>query len=219
MDDPVVSWARVAAFIRQHTHDVRNGLNSLDLESALLKEMLPQGDAQAALDRIRKQVRSLTDQMRSLSSLFQSNSPMAGPMPANALMTIWQEKHSVLPKAPETRWINELGEENVSVDVEMMASVMQELLSNAATFPPAGPISITARSDKRFVSLEMREPKATPLDTRAWGQPFFSTRRGSHGLGLWTARRLVESNHGTFVQHFIPGERVLVTQIILPKVS
>src|SRR5688500_12912920 len=113
MDDPVVSWARVSAFIRQHTHDVRNGLNSVDLESALLKDMLPQGDAQAALARIRKQVRSLTEQMRSLSALFQSNAPMAGPMPARSLMTIWQEKHAAMPKAPEIQWKDELGDEDV----------------------------------------------------------------------------------------------------------
>ncbi len=219
MEEPLVPWGRLAAFIRQHTHDVRNGLNSVDLEAALLKEILPQGDSQAALARMRKQVRSLTEQMRSLSSLFQTSAPMAGLMPAKALLTIWQEKHAALPKAPEFRWVDELGAENISVDVEMIAGVIQELLVNATNFPPAGPIGVTAKSNKRFTSFEMREPKAEPLDTRAWGQPFFSTRRGSHGLGLWTARRRVEANHGTFVQHYVAGERVLATQMMLPIVS
>ena len=32
MNEPQIPWARIVAFVRQHTHDVRNGLNCLDLE-------------------------------------------------------------------------------------------------------------------------------------------------------------------------------------------
>jgi signal transduction histidine kinase len=217
MEDIQIPWSRLSAFIRKHTHDVRNDLNSLDLESALLQEIVPDGEAKEGVARIRKQVRGLTAQMRLLSARFQNPSPFAAPMPAKVALTIWKEKCAALPKAPEFKWIDKLADEKVSVDVEMIATVIQELITNAATFSQNLPVTLTARSDKSFVIFEMQEPKTSPLDTRAWGQPFFSTRTGSHGLGIWTARRLVEANHGTFVQHYAPDVSALISQVILPR--
>jgi signal transduction histidine kinase len=219
MEDILIPWSRLSAFIRKHTHDVRNDLNSLDLESTLLQEVVPDGEAKEGVARIRKQVRALTAQMRLLSTRFQSPSPYAAPMPAKAVLTIWQERCAVLPKAPEFKWVDKLADENVNVDVEMIATVIQELIVNAAAYSQNLPITVTARSDKSVVVFEMQEPKSSPLDTRAWGQPFFSARTGGHGLGIWTARRLVEANHGTLVQHFAPDVSALISQMILPRVS
>jgi signal transduction histidine kinase len=217
MEDIQIPWSRLSAFIRKHTHDVRNDLNSLDLESTLLQEIVPDGEAREGVARIRKQVRSLTAQMRLLSTRFQSPSPFAAPMPAKAVLTIWKERCAALPKAPEFKWIDKLANEEVIVDVEMIATVIQELIMNAASFSENLPITITAKSDKSVVIFEMQEPKTSPLDTRAWGQPFFSTRTGGHGLGIWTARRFAEANHGTLVQHFAPDASALVSQVILPR--
>ena len=219
MEEIQIPWSRLAGFIRKHTHDVRNDLNSLDLESAFLEEIAPAGEMQTGVARIRKQVRSLSGQMRLLSTRFQSVTPMAGPMPAKALLTIWQERGASTPGVPEIEWVDKLGKEEVNVDVEMMASAMQELLTNAAAFPSPETIILTAKSDDNQVTFEMQEPKSAPVDTAAWGQPFFSTRHGCHGLGLWTAKRLVEANKGTFTQRFAPEASALVTTITLPRAS
>jgi signal transduction histidine kinase len=219
MEDTQIPWSRLSGFIRKHAHDVRNDLNSLDLESTLLEEIVPEGEAKEGVARIRKQVRALTAQMRLLSARFQIPSPFAAPMPAKVVLTIWQERCAALPKAPEFKWVDKLVDEKVNVDVEMIATVIQELIVNAAAFAQNRPITITAKSDKSVVIFEMQEPKTSPLDTRAWGQPFFSTRTGGHGLGIWTARRLVEANHGTLVQHFAPEASALISQVVLPRVS
>ena len=70
MEEIQIPWSRLAGFIRKHTHDVRNDLNSLDLESAFLEEIVPAGEMQTGVARIRKQVRSLSGQMRLLSARF-----------------------------------------------------------------------------------------------------------------------------------------------------
>jgi light-regulated signal transduction histidine kinase (bacteriophytochrome) len=217
MEETQIPCERVAAFIRQHTHDVRNDLNSIDLESSLLQEIVPSGDARDGVDRIRRQVRSLAQKLRSLSAHFHIGPPIAGPMPASSLLSIWRERHGSLAKAPEVQWQDKLKAEQVSVDVQMMAEVFQELLTNALTHGVAGPIIVSARSDEHGVTFEMREPKAKAVEPTNWGQPFHSNRRGNYGLGLWTARRLVEANKGTFVQRYLPEESVLLTQIVLPK--
>lgn len=217
MDEVLVPWERIAAFVRQHTHDVRNHLNSLDLEATLLQEVVPQGEASEGVDRIRRQLRSLAQDMRTLSVQFQTSQPLTGPMPAKVLGTIWREKHGALPGAPEVRWMDELGDEQVKVDVEMMATVFRELLMNAATFSKGVPTTITMRAENQDVILELSEPKTGPLDPTTWTEPFTSTRHGSRGLGLWTVRRLVEANLGTFEQRHLPDQGVLLTRISLPR--
>lgn len=217
MDDVLVPWEKIASFVRQHTHDVRNHLNSLDLEATLLQEVVPQGEASEGVERIRRQVRSMAQEMRTLSLLFQSAQPLAAPMPASALGTIWREKYTALSGAPEVRWVESLANEQVKVDVEMMATIFKELLTNASIHAKGSPVTITLSADKENVVLEMSEPKAAKLDPSRWGVPFTSTRHGNRGLGLWTVKRLVSANSGTFDQQYLADRSLLHTRITLPR--
>ena len=212
---PEIPWTRVAEFVRQHTHDVRNGLNSLDLETALLNELVVDGEATASVGRIRKQLRAITLQLRTLAALFQESQPVAAPIEARVLLQIWREKHAALQDVLEVQWVDELGDERVSVDVEMMATVFRELLTNATEFSTGDPVTVTARAKNGEVIFELREPKKEALDTSAWGQPFASTRRGGYGLGLWTARRMMQANGASFLQRYLPEDSCLTTQISL----
>lgn len=216
MDEATIPWSRLAAFVRQHTHDVRNGLNSLDLETALLHELAPTGEVSAAVDRIRKQLRSVVQQLRSLSASFQDLQPIAAPIPARVLFKIWREKCVALTDAPEVLWEDRLGDEEVKVDVEMMAAVFSELLVNAARFSQGAPATITSRLDDGAVVFELIEPKNEAVNPGTWGQPFTSTRRGAYGLGLWTARRMTQANGANLTQQFSVNNCCLITTITIP---
>lgn len=216
MDNPLVPWARVADFLRQHTHDVRNELNCLDLECAQLQDIVPAGEAQHSVDSIKKVSRTLAQRMRELSGRFQACRPIAGPVPASALLTIWREKHAAIPKVPEAVWSNDSGAVNVVVDVELMAAVFRELLINAMTFDSQPPLTISCVRQNATLTFELKERKTKPVDTTGWGEPFFSTLRGRYGLGLWTVRRYVEANQGRFQQRFDPASAVLTSSIALP---
>ncbi len=219
MDEPLIPWSRAAAFVRQHTHDVRNGLNSLDLEIEYLHELVPaEGEAAESVQRIRRQVRAVTQQLRTLSLLFQDPSPVTARLPANVLMKIWREKHATQTPPLDVQWVDELGEEEVSVDVEMMATVFRELLANAAVHAPSARLTLSARVIGGDVLFELREPKKAVLDTSTWGQPFTSTRRDRYGLGLWNARRLMAASGVSFTQTYVPAESCLLTQFVLPVV-
>jgi light-regulated signal transduction histidine kinase (bacteriophytochrome) len=216
--EPAIPCARVAEFVRQYNHDLRNVLNSLELETALLQELVSEDEAQASTDRIRKQVRTLADRLRSLSALFHGAAPMAAPIAARELFLIWREQHATLPDAPEVQWVDELGDENVNVDVEMMVTVFRELLSNAAAFSQGGPAAITARRQGKAVTFEVREPKTEAVDPSEWGRPFSIIRDGHYGLGLWSTRRMAQANGATLVQCYVPEERQLITHLSLPVV-
>lgn len=218
MDETVIPWSRVTAFMRRHTHDVRNGLNSLDLETELLLELAPEGEAAESAGRVRKQLRGLAQQLRALATLFQDPLPTVVKTPARVLLKIWREKHTALQPALEIQWVDELQEEDVNADVEMMATVFRELLSNAAVYSPGTPLTITARAQGGEVTFELREPKSEALDVSTWGQPFSTTRRDHYGLGLWTARRLMAASGVSFVQSYVPAESCLLTRLVLPVV-
>ena len=211
-----IPWERFAAFVRQHTHDVRNGLNSLDLEMALLHELVAEGEGRACIDRVRSQVRALGGQMRSLSALFQEPKPSAAPLAAQEVFHIWNEQQAGLPAPLEVKWVNELGEEQVSVDAGMIATVFRELLANAAAFSEGSTVTASARRAGGDVLFELSEPKRSALDTTAWGRPLATKRRGGYGLGLWSVRRLLDANHARFAQAYLPDEGVLLSRISFP---
>jgi hypothetical protein len=218
MDETTIPWSRVAAFVRQHTHDVRNGLNSLELETAYLQELVTDSEAVESVGRVRKQLRTVAQQLRTLSASFQDPAPLAANLPARALLKIWREKLAALPQGPEVQWVDELGEEEVSVDVEMMAAAFRELLMNAAVYTPGTPLTISARTTGGEVVFELREPKTAAVDTGTWGQPLNSSRRDHYGLGLWTVRQMMASCGIAFTQRYAAAENCLISRIVLPVV-
>lgn len=217
--EPDIPLGRVAAFVREHTHDVRNSLNSLALEAAMLEEFVTGEEGSASLQRMRRQLRALAEELHSLSTIFQDPRPLAAPIAARELLLIWQEKHAGLSAAPEVQWRDELGEEIVNADVEMIATVFRELLINAMAFSPGEKFTATARVLDGKVIFELREPKKVAPDQRLWGEPFSTTRRGGYGLGLWNARRFMEASGASLARHYLPEDGVLATQISVAVVE
>ena len=214
---PEIKWPRLAAFMRQHTHDVRNGLNSLDLETSFLEEFVNDDEGRASVARVRRQVRGLAEKLRATSELFQEPQPFAAPLAARELMLIWREQHESLPEPPAVEWVDEIGEEKVHVDAELMATVLRELLVNAHSFRDGQPAIASVRREGADVVFELCEPKATPVDTAGWGRNVFeTTKRGGYGLGLWAVRRRVEGNGATITQRHEDGW--LHTRIALPAI-
>src|SRR6185369_15499452 len=108
MDEPLIPWARLATFIRQHTHDVRNHLNSLDLEASLLSELVSGDEAKATVDRMRRQIRNFANEMRTLSAKFAEPVPGRALVPASMLFLIWQDQAAGLDPKPEVEWTQEV---------------------------------------------------------------------------------------------------------------
>lgn len=216
--DPDIPASRVATFVRQYAHDIRNGLNALDLEAALLQEISTDPEAQESAKRLREQVRALSDQVRSVSSRFHDPQPLRAPLAARDLFLIFREQNDRLLRPVDADWQEALGDEQLQVDAGMIADLFRELLANAAAFPGSGRIAVRASATAEAVEFELREPKSAPVTAAPeWGTtPFASTRRGGYGLGLWTARRLAEANGASLTREFEPAG-TLVTRLRFPR--
>jgi signal transduction histidine kinase len=215
--NPDLPWSRVAAFIRQHTHDVRNHLNALELEASLMGDFVQDPEAVECLGRIRSQLRGLAANLRALSGKFQDPKVAAGPIAASELFEIWKEQWSALEERPQVEWKNELDAQSVEVDAASIAAVFSELLNNAKAFGTGETLVALARAEGGQAVFELREPKREVVEPATWGRsPLASTRRHGYGLGLWEADRVVKANGGSVSRCYDPGQRCLVTTIVFP---
>lgn len=218
MDELSIPWSRVTAFVRQHTHDVRNGLNGLELETELLREIVTDPEGAASMDAIQKKLRTVTKQLKSISSLFHDPSPLLAPIPASSLMRIWHESLASLSKSPPVNWVDRLDGEEVNADFSMMAHLLRELLANASHFSPGAVLTASAFAHEGHVVFQLLEPKSEAASPSEWGQPLVTTRRGGYGLNLWTAKRNVESMGAAFTQKYDAEQRAVLSAVKFPQI-
>ncbi len=210
-------WSHFAQFIRQHTHDVRNDLNGLDLEAALLAELVPDGEAAEGVARMRAQIRRVAADLRALAGKFADPQPTRALYEARELFLIWQDQLAALDPAPTVQWSDTLAAEQVNVDATALANVFRELLANAQAFGTGAPLFATARVEDRHIVFELREPKEAPVETANWGRaPFATVRHGHYGLGLWEAQRVIAASGGDVQQRFAPDTMELITTLLFP---
>jgi signal transduction histidine kinase len=210
-------WARIAAFVRQHTHDVRNDLNSLDLEGSLLADLVSDEEAKESITRMRRQIRQAAGKLKALSAKFGDPRPIPGAMLASDLFEIWQEQARGLVEPLDVAWQSKLRAESVSVDAALISLALRELLDNAAAFSAGSRVRASAYGHPERVTYELEEPKSEPVDPQGWCiNPLQSSRRGAYGLGLWQAGRIVKAHGGELSQRYVPEEKSLVSTVWLP---
>jgi len=215
--EPDLSWPPIASFVRQLTHDVRNHLNGLELEVALLSDSVSDPQGMESMARLREQLRNLAGDLRRLSTKFVEPTPTQSPITALELFLIFQEQAAALENLPGIDWSHTLQKECVHVDATGLAHVAKELFSNAGAFKPAGRLKVIAKAGGNKVAYELHEPKAEPVETGRWGYiPFVSKRHGGYGLGLWEARRIVEANGGKITHEYSPKTKELSSTMTFP---
>lgn len=217
-----VPFERVAGFVRLLTHDIRNGLNTLDLQTAYVQELLP-ADAEAAaeLQRLRALIVSTAKNLQTLSATFWVAEPRLVTYAAKMFLEDFRARlaHLLPEPHPEIAWTVALGEEAIAIDLELMTRALSELFQNAAHFHEKGR-AVSARAAAqggRFI-FELREGKsAVPAPPETWGrEPLVSTRRSGYGMGLFHARRILAAHRGTLEFTFDPAAGQLTTRLTLP---
>ncbi len=65
---PPVPWTRVDKFIGQMTHDIRNGLNALELQLTLLGELSADAEVMSEVKALRGLLLNVTRQLQAIKS-------------------------------------------------------------------------------------------------------------------------------------------------------
>ena len=223
--DFAVPFERVGTMVRQLTHDVRNGLNAMELHAALVAELLhdPEdaADAAIALKRLRGLIAENAKSLQRFTARFHVTPPDLVAYPAKMFTEDFRARLAkTLPDfAPQMAWTEDLADEAIAVDVEMAFAALGEILQNAAHFQERGePVTAHASAKAGRFQIELREHHAALSSAPGtWGrEPLVSTRSGGCGLGVFYARRLLAANGGGVEFTHDPASAQLTTRVFLP---
>jgi len=203
MTEPTIPLDRVAKFIRQLTHDVRNGLSAIDLEAAFIAEIATEKDVLAETRKLRDMIAETAQLLRGISQYFQPVNAHCIPWSATAVM---EEIRKHLGIEPENRFTNE----TLHIDLLQTLTALTALVKNAQE-PPR----LTGFVENNHAVLELREPKTIPpISLEEWGIPLYTTRTGSYGLGLYQAKKIADAQNGVLEIQWRDG--MLITRLTLP---
>src|SRR5947199_3052586 len=129
-----VAWSDVVHFIRQLSHDLRNHLNGIELQSAYISELEPEDEIKGEIKRLREMISGLTSTLQSLSKAVSAAKPNLISYPATDFVEDLREKinRDFSGETAEINWKVQLGDARLGVDPELLQQHLIELF--ASTF-------------------------------------------------------------------------------------
>ena len=220
-EPPGVPWAEIMKFIRQLSHDIRNNLNAVELQSAFLAELAEGDEMKNEVQRLREMVSEVGSNLQRLTAGLSQTAPSVIAYSAAEFVEDLKKKleKDLGENAAKVNWEVRLNKETLRVDPQQAQQALLELFANA--FQHERNIkSITAKANienGRFV-VELREPKTKfELSTNNWGrEPLRNVSQGHYGLGLNRARAIAEAHGGELTAEYDRDTSTLVTKFSLP---
>ncbi len=221
---PSVPWERVEKFIGQLTHDIRNGLNALELQLTFLSEISTDPEAVAEVKQLRATLAEMTRQLQAVKLKTGAVSPYTMEYPAGDFFEDLRERFERLHAADagRVRWEIAAGGIVLLVDPELGISALLEIIDNALHFgTPGGEVVIAAvpAAPGNGVHLSLRQelPQPPAISPAQWGrEPLHSTRRHAYGLGLFRARRVLEAQSIVLDAAWDPAGNLLTVTLAFP---
>jgi len=216
-----VAWRDVVHFIRQLSHDLRNHLNAIELQSAYISELEPNDELKSEIKRLREMISGLTSTLQSLSKAVSVVKPNLISYPATDFVEDLREKidHDFSGESAEITWNVRLGDATLDVDPQLLQETFTELFANAFRHNRGkGPLVATAKIDNNQFLFTLEEPKARfDLLADNWGrEPLRKISQGHYGLGLNRVRAIVEAHGGELYAQYNPNVPAFTTTLVLP---
>jgi|SRR4030095_1304926 K+-sensing histidine kinase KdpD len=219
--DPPVPWADIVKFVRQLSHDIRNNLNAVELQSAFLAELATHEEMKGEVQRLRQMVSEVGSSLQHLTAGLSQSKPNAISYKATDFVEdLHQKLAKELPEQAKTvTWEVKPMDGTVHLDPFLAQQALLELFRNAFQHGQSGK-QITAKAylDKDHFVFELIEPKKEfPASTERWGrEPLRNVSQGHYGLGLNRVRSIVETHDGDFRAKYDRSASTLTTKITLP---
>lgn len=210
-------YAEIAALAGGLAHEIRNPLSTIRLNLELLDEELAQDDGSPRDRRNRQKVQKVLqecshlDQILSDFLLFaRAHAPRLEFSSLNDEVREYLESFATLAAETQVEVSPHLAAQlpAIALDRRLFRQVLQNLGRNALQAMPAGGrLEVMTYAVPGAVILEFID-NGCGMDERTrerMFETFFSTKPGGSGLGLPTARRIVEAHGGTMTCESTPG--------------
>jgi signal transduction histidine kinase len=220
-DSQSVPWSDAIRFIAQLSHDLRNDLNAIELQSAYIEELGKSEEVKNEIKRLREMVSRLASTLQRLSRAVGEVKPNLIPYPASDFMQDLRGKiDRDFPKeSKEISWEIQLGDAMLNVDPQFFEEAFTEIFANAFRHDRGkGPLVARAKIDDKGFLFTLSEPKARfDLPTQNWGrEPLRKMSQRHYGLGLNRVRVIVEAHGGELNAQYDPKVSALTTTVRLP---
>jgi K+-sensing histidine kinase KdpD len=216
-----VPWNDAVRFIRQLSHDLRNNLNAIELQSAYIVELENNKEFENEIKRLREMISGMASTLQRLSRAVGEVRPTLIPYQAADFMQDLREKiDRDFPKeSGEISWDIQLNDGMLNVDPQFFEEAFTELFANAFRHDRGqGPLVASAKIDDKGFLFTLHEPKARfDLPTQNWGrEPLRKMSQRHYGLGLNRVRAIVEAHGGELNAQYDPKVSALITTLRLP---
>ena len=216
-----VPWVDAVRFIRQLSHDLRNHLNAIELQSAYIGELEGDAKLKGEVNRLREMISRLTSSLQRVSGVLGEVKPNLISYGASDFVEDLRKKigQEFPNKTSEINWDVQPGNAVLNIDPQLLQEAIVELFANAFRHDRGkGALVVDARIDKNQFLFTLREPKVRfELSTENWGrEPLRKVTHGHYGLGLNRVRTILEAHGGEMHAQYEPKASALVTALILP---
>jgi len=223
-DSPSVSWSDTVRFIGQLSHDLRNDLNAIELQSAYIGELEKNEELQGEIKRLRAMVSRLALTLQQLSRDVGDVKPTPISYQVTDLMEDMHRKidHDFPKQNTEINWEIQSGDAMLNVDPQLLQEVFTELFANAFRHDRGkGRLLATAKIENNRFRFTLHEPKdGFDLPTQNWGrEPIRKITQRHYGLVLNRVRAIVEAHGGKLHAQYDPNISTLITTLTLPVSS
>jgi K+-sensing histidine kinase KdpD len=220
-DSLSVPWSDMARFVRQLSHDLRNDLNALELQSAYIAELTEDRELQNEIKRVREVVADVNSTLKRLSGAVGEVTPNVISYRAPEFLADMRAEidRKFSNKKAEINWNVQLQDVVLRVDPQLLQEVFVEIFANAFQHDRGnGALLATASIGNDRLVFTLHEPKpAFDSATQNWGRkPLQNISQRHYGLGLNRVRAIVEAHSGQLQAHYDPKASALVSTVTLP---
>jgi PAS domain S-box-containing protein len=207
--------ARLGEMAAVVAHEVKNPLAGVRGAIQVIGGRLPAGSRDAeAIGEIIARIDALDELMKDL--LLFARPPQARPAPID-VVALAKETAMLVREDPTARDVRidvEGSAPAVMADAKLLNIVLLNLLLNAVhAMQQQGTIHISVSADDRVCRIAVVDagPGIPPDVRERIFTPFFTTKSRGTGLGLSTAKRLIEAHHGRLAVECPPDGGTIVT--------
>ncbi|MBV9490452.1 MAG: sensor histidine kinase [Verrucomicrobia bacterium] len=211
-------WSGFFRVLRRLSHNVRNHLNTAELEAAFAAEITTDADVRQSLRRMRQSFDKIARELESLLARLQT--PVVEPIDVRGdefFRALRQDSETHLGTATPIHWDwLPSAPERVCLDLDLACRIIRELLDNAIRYrsDQSRPLCVRAGGQPGRLELEIIEPKLAQPDLNAWATPASTSADPKrYGLGLWAVRQWLRAMNGELHRAYDEDQRVLVTRL------
>lgn len=218
---PAMPWPDIVKFVRQLSHDIRNNLNAVELQSAFLSELAEEGEIKNEVQRLREMTSQIGISLQRLTAGLSQTNPNLIAYPATDFVEDLKQKLAKEhpDNAAKVTWDVQLKGATLKIDPQLIEQAFLEIFSNAFQHERnLKSITVKACVDNNRFVFELREPKARfELSTENWGrEPLRNMSQGHYGLGLNRVRSIAEAHGGNLRADYDRKTSTLITTLTLP---